>query len=46
MTRECVGPRCCKLGMIKSMSGKRETKNRRGTFTSAFRSLDDVFPNR
>jgi len=46
MMIECVGPRCSKPGMSRSMSGKRETKNRRGTFTSAFRSLDDVFPNR
>jgi len=42
--REWVGPRRSRPGINRSMSDMTEAKNRRGTFTSIFRSLDVAFP--
>jgi len=43
---EWVGPRCSKLGINMSMSGKVEARNRRGMFAFTFRSFDEVLPDR
>lgn len=46
MIRECVGPRCSKPGISRSMSGMMENANNKGTFTLTFRRLDDAFPDK
>lgn len=46
MIMECVGPRCLRTGIKKSMSGSVEAKNNRGTFTFTFRSLDVALPDK
>jgi len=43
---EWVGPRCSKLGISRSMSGRVEARNRRGMFAFTFRSFDEIFPER
>ncbi len=44
MISEWVGPRCCRLGISKSMSDMMEAANNKGMFTFAFRSLEVTFP--
>jgi len=46
MSREWVGPRCCRAGINRSMSGRVETTKSRGMLTLTFRSLDVAFPVR
>ena len=43
---ECNGPRWCRPGISRSMSGSMDTKNNRGIFALVFRILDAVFPDR
>ena len=46
MIIECVGPRCCRLGINRSMSGIVEARNNRGMFTFTFRTLDAALPDK
>jgi len=43
---ECIGPRCSRPGINRSMSGSTEARNNKGMFIFAPRILDAVFPDR
>ena len=46
MIIECVGPRCCRMGISRSASGIMETTNNRGMFTFTSRILDVALPDK
>ena len=43
---ECIGPRWCRPGISRSMSGSTDMRNIKGMFIFTFRILDAVFPVR
>ena len=43
---ECIGPRCSRPGISRSMSGSTEARNNKGMFIFTSRILDAVFPDR
>jgi len=44
VTIECVGPRCSRNGIIRSMSGIMDNVRTKGMLISVFRSFADALP--